>query len=64
MQLGDVPRERSVDGIRMFLDGSAVEYSEEETGQAMFFSMRSEDSAAADATQQSPTTESERSPRN
>ena len=38
--LGDVPRERSVEGIRLSLEGDRNEFSEEVGGRVMFLSMR------------------------
>ena len=38
--LGNVPRERSVEGIRLTLERSNSEYSEEINGRVMFLSMR------------------------
>jgi hypothetical protein len=40
--LGDVPRERSVEGIRLTLEGTGGEFSEEVGGRMMFLSMRTE----------------------
>ena len=40
--LGDVPRERSVEGIRLALEGTNAEFSEEVSGRVIFVSMRSE----------------------
>jgi len=52
--LGDVPRERSVEGIRLTLSGSAIEFSDEVSGRVMFLSTRPEVSAPA----RTPTQES------
>ena len=38
--LGDVPRERSVEGIRLAVEKDGTEFSEEVTGRVMFLSMR------------------------
>ena len=38
--LGDVPRERSVEGIRVTLERSNSEYSEEGSGRVMFLALR------------------------
>ena len=38
--LGDVPRERSVEGIRITLERSNSEYSEEASGRVMFLALR------------------------
>ena len=35
--LGDVPRERSVEGIRLSMEGNASDFSEEGSGRVMFF---------------------------
>ena len=40
--LGDVPRERSVEGIQLSMEGSASDFSEEVAGRVMFLSMPSE----------------------
>ncbi len=40
--LGDVPRERSVEGIRIALERSNSEYSEESSGRVMFLALRPE----------------------
>ena len=40
--LGDVPRERSIEGIRLSFDGSTVEFTEEAGSRVMFLSMRSQ----------------------
>lgn len=40
--VGDVPRERSVEGIRLKLENSNTEYSEEVSGRVMFLAVRSE----------------------
>jgi hypothetical protein len=40
--LGAVPRDRSVEGIRLMLDGSKNEFSEEVSGRVMFLSVRPE----------------------
>jgi hypothetical protein len=40
--LGDVPSERSVEGIRLAIDNNGSEFSEETRGRVMFFSIRSE----------------------
>lgn len=45
--LGDVPRERAVEGIRITLEKSNSEYSEEAGGRVMFLALRSEVSAPA-----------------
>jgi hypothetical protein len=45
--LGDVPRERSVEGIRITLERGKFEYSEEASGRVVFLSMRPEASSTA-----------------
>jgi hypothetical protein len=40
--IGDVPQERSVEGIRLSLEGDRNEFSEEVGGRVMFLSMRPE----------------------
>ena len=50
--MGDVPRERSVEGIRLSIDGNADEFSEEESGRVMFLSTRPEVSAAVEVPRQ------------
>ena len=47
--LGDVPRERSVAGVRLRLEGDRNEFSEEVGGPVMFLSMRSGASSIAEA---------------
>jgi hypothetical protein len=50
--LGEVPRERSVEGIRLRLERNNAEYSEEVGGRVMFLSMRPEPSAPVKTPQQ------------
>jgi hypothetical protein len=50
--LGDVPRERQVDGIRLTLESNGGEFSEEVSGRVMFLSMRPEVSAPVKTPQQ------------
>jgi len=45
--LGDVPRERSVEGIRLTFERNVVEFSEEVSGRVMFLSMRPETNEVA-----------------
>ena len=40
--LGDVPRERSVEGIRVTLERNNSEYSEEASGRVIFLALRPE----------------------
>jgi len=47
--LGDVPRERSVEGIRLSIEGNANDFLEEGSGRVMFLSTRPEASAAVKA---------------
>ena len=47
--LGDVPRERSVAGVRLRLEGDRNEFSEEVGGPVMFLSLRSGASSIAEA---------------
>jgi hypothetical protein len=51
--LGEVPPERSVEGIRVMLDKNDTEFSEESGGRVMFLSMRGL-AAPAKAAQQEP----------
>jgi hypothetical protein len=44
--LGDVPRERSVEGIRLAIGKTNAEFSEEASGRVMFLSIRPEVSPA------------------
>ena len=50
--LGDVPRERSVEGIRLSLESDRNEFSEEVGGRVMFLSMRPQVRAPANEPQQ------------
>ena len=50
--LGDVPRERSVEGIRLSLERSGTEFSEEVGGRVMFLSIRPEPGAPVKTPQQ------------
>jgi hypothetical protein len=47
--LGDVPRERSVQGVRLSVEGDANDFSEEGSGRVMFLSIRPEGSAVVKA---------------
>jgi hypothetical protein len=53
--LGDVPRERSVEGIRLSIEGNANDFSEEGSGRVMFLSIRPEVSAAVKVPRQETT---------
>ncbi len=44
---GDVPRERSIEGIRLSFEGSAVEFTEEAGSRVIFLSMRTQVGGAA-----------------
>ena len=56
--LGDVPRERSVEGIRLSLEANANDFSEAGSGRVMFLSTRPEVSAAVKTPQQEPAPDS------
>ena len=56
--LGDVPRERSVEGIRLTFESNGSEFSEEVGGHVMFLSMRPELSAPIKTRQQEPAPDS------
>lgn len=60
--LGDVPRERSVEGIRLVLEKSATEFLEEAGGRVMFLAMRPETSTPAKAPQQETGSDSAETP--
>jgi len=60
--LGDVPRERSVEGIRLTFEKSNSEYSEEVNGRVMFLSMRPEASTPAKTPRQEPAPDSAEPP--
>jgi hypothetical protein len=55
--LGNVPRERSTEGIRLTLEGSGTEFSVEAGGRVMFLAIRPEAGASAKAPQQEPAPE-------
>lgn len=61
--LGNVPRERSVEGIRLLLDRSPANYSEEGGGRVMFLSKQPV-SVPANATQPAPAPDSAKAPPN
>jgi hypothetical protein len=52
---GDVSRDRSVEGIRLSIEGDANDFSEEGSGRVMFLSIRPEVSASAKAPRQEKT---------
>lgn len=60
--LGDVPRERSVEGIRLSIERSGTEFSEEVGGRVMFLSMRAETTEPAKAPQRQAAPESAEAP--
>lgn len=60
--LGDVPRERSVEGIRLSFESNGGEFSEEVSGRVMFLSMRPEVSAPAKTPTQEPAPDSAEPP--
>lgn len=62
--LGDVPRERSVEGIRLSIEGDANDFSEEGSGRVMFLSTRPEVSAAAKVLRQETTRNSDQPAKN
>ena len=62
--LGDVPRERSVEGIRLTLERSNSEYSEEINGRVMFLAMTPGISTPAKAPQEEKAPESSEQPQN
>jgi hypothetical protein len=62
--LGDVPRERSVEGIRLSMEGNASDFSEEGSGRVMFFATRPEVSVPAKVPRQEATPETSEPPHN
>jgi hypothetical protein len=62
--LGDVPRERSVEGIHLRLERNNSEYSEEVSGRVMFLATRPEVSAPAKVPEQEATPETSEPPHN
>ena len=62
--LGDVPRERSVEGIRLSIEGNASDFSEEGSGRVMFLATRPEVSAAVKAPAQETTQDAGEPPKN
>jgi len=62
--LGDVPRERSVEGIRLTFERNGSEFSEEISGRVMFLAMRPEASAPVKTPQQEPPPDSAEPPSN
>jgi len=62
--LGDVPRERSVEGIRLTLERSNSEYSEEINGRAMFLAMTPGMSTPVKAPQEEKAPETSEQPHN
>jgi len=62
--LGDVPRERSVEGIRLTLERSDSEYSEEINGRVMFLAMTPGMSTPVKAPQEEKAPETSEQPHN
>jgi len=62
--LGEVPRERSVEGIRLTFERNGSEFSEEISGRVMFLAMRPEASAPVKTPQQEPPPDSAEPPSN
>jgi len=62
--LGEVPRERSVEGIRLTLERNGTEFSEEVGGRVMFLAMRPEVSTPAKTPTQQTVPEPAESQRN
>ena len=62
--LGDVPRERSVEGIRLTLERSNSEYSEEINGRVMFLAMTRGMSTPVKAPQEEKAPETSEQPHN
>jgi hypothetical protein len=62
--LGDVPRERSVEGIRLTLERSNSEYSEEINGRVMFLAMTPGMSTPVKAPQEEKVPETSEQPNN
>jgi len=52
--LGNVPRERSADGIQLTFDGSGSDYLQEASGRAIFLAMRHAPGLAAKGPQREP----------
>ena len=61
---GDVPRERSVEGIRLTLERNGTEFSEEVGGRVMFLAMRPEVSMPAKTPMREPEAQSSEAPPN
>lgn len=62
--LGNVPRERSVDGIRLKVERNGIEYLEELGGRVMFLAMRPEVSRPAKAPEEEKQPETSEQPHN
>jgi len=60
--LGDVPRERSVEGIRLTLEKNGTEFSEEAGGRVMFLALRPEVNAPTRVPQQDSPAETSEKP--
>ena len=61
---GDVPRERSVEGIRLTLEKNGTDFSEEVSGRVMFLLMRPDVNAPAKTPLQEPLPDSAEPPSN
>jgi len=64
LALVDAPRERSADGIRLKLEKSPVEFSEELGGSVMFLAMPPQHSAPDKSKQQEPGSDAAATPNN
>ena len=62
--LGDAPRQRSVEGIRLSFESNGNEFSEEVSGRVMFLSMHPEVSTPARIPTQEPAPQSSEAPPN
>lgn len=62
--LGDAPPGRSIEGIRLTLEGNGAEFSEEVSGRVMFLSMRAETTEPAKSPQHQAAPESAEAPVN
>lgn len=60
--LGDVPRERSVEGIRITFERNSLEYAEEVSGRVIFLGLRHEVSAPAKMPEQNARPEASKQP--
>ena len=62
--LADAPRDRSADGIRLKLENSPIEFSEELSGSVMFLVMPPQHSAPDKSKQQEPSSDAAPTPNN